>query len=310
MSSLTKVLATLPLVLMLAEDGILRLDDRVKRYLPEFTGGGKDNITLRHLLTHYSGLPADFDLSKDWFGYPAALAELYRINTGSEAGKEFVYSDLNFIALGEVVQSASGKKLDEYARERIFVPLGMTDTFFCPPAGINGRIAPTEPRRNALQYLKGKGLPESPDQILRGEVHDPTAWRMGGVAGHAGLFSSARDVAAFAQMLLDQGAYPGGRLLSPLTVQSMIRPQSPRDLPQIRGFGWDIESLYSSPRGDIFREGYGHTGFTGTSMWVHPPTDVFIIVLSSRLHPGGGKDINHLRAVIANIVASAVADPR
>jgi CubicO group peptidase (beta-lactamase class C family) len=133
---------------------------------------------------------------------------------------------------------------------------------------------------------------------------------MGGVAGHAGLFSSARDVAAFAQMLLDQGAYPGGRLLSPLTVQSMIRPQSPRDLPQIRGFGWDIESLYSSPRGDIFREGYGHTGFTGTSMWVHPPTDVFIIVLSSRLHPGGGKDINHLRAVIANIVASAVADPR
>jgi CubicO group peptidase (beta-lactamase class C family) len=309
MSSLTKVLATLPLVLMLVEDGVLRLEDRVKRYLPEFTGGGKDNITLRHLLTHYSGLPADFDLSKDWFGYRAALAELYKTNTNSEPGKEFVYGDLNFIALGEAVQSVTGKKLDEYARERIFVPLGMTDTFFRPPAGMNGRIAPTEPRRNTLQYLKGKGMPDSADQILRGEVHDPTAWRMGGVAGHAGLFSSARDVAIFAQMLLDQGAYAGGRLLSPLTVQSMTRPQSPRDGPQIRGYGWDIDSLYSSPRGDIFREGYGHTGFTGTSLWVHPPTDVFIIVLSSRLHPGGGRDINHLRAVIANIVAAAVADP-
>ena len=309
MSSLTKVMVTLPLVLMLVEDGHLRLEDRVKRYLPDFTGGGKDGITLRHLLTHYSGLPADFDLSKEWFGYPAAMAELYRTKAGSEPGKEFLYSDLNFIALGEVIQSVTGEPLEETARKRIFAPLGMTDTFFRPPASLVGRIAPTEPRKNTLRYLKGTAAPASPDQILRGEVHDPTAWRMGGVAGHAGLFSTARDLAIYSRTLLDQGAYPGGRLLSPLTVRAMTSSQSPRDGEQARGYGWDLDSTYSSPRGDVFSEGYGHTGFTGISLWVHPPTGVFIIVLSNRLHPDGGKDINHLRAVIANIVAAAVVDP-
>jgi CubicO group peptidase (beta-lactamase class C family) len=310
MSSLTKVMATLPLVMMLAENGTLRLEDKVKRYLPSFTGGGKDSITLRHLLTHYSGLPADFDLSKDWSGYPAALAELWKTNANSEPGKEFVYSDLNFIALGEVVHAVAGKTLDAYARERIFVPLGMTDTFFCPPAGPTGRIAPTESRRNTLQYLKGQAMIASPDQILRGEVHDPTAWRMGGVAGHAGLFSSAQDLAIYAQMLLDRGVYRGRRLMSAITVRAMTTPQSPRDAPQIRGYGWDIESSYSSPRGDIFKEGFGHTGFTGTSLWVHPPTETFIIILSNRVHPEGGKDINHLRGTIANIVAAAISDPK
>ncbi len=308
MSSLTKVMATLPLVMMLAEDGTLRLEDRVRLYLPGFTGGGKDNIILRQLLTHYSGLPAGFDLSKDWFGYPAALAELYKTNATAEPGKEFLYSDLNFIALGEIVQSVTGKSLAECSRERIFVPLGMKDTFFRPPLALAARIAPTEPRSNTLRYLKGKVPAELPDQILRGEVHDPTAWRMGGVAGHAGLFSTAKDLAIYAQMLLDQGAYHRGRLLSPLAVQAMTRPQSPPNSPQIRGYGWDIESRYSSPRGDILTGGYGHTGFTGTSLWVHPPTGVFVIILSNRVHPDGGKDINRLRATIANIVASAVTE--
>ena len=310
MSSLTKVMATLPVILMLAEEGAVRLDARVQRYLPNFTGGGKDGVTLRHLLTHYSGLPADFDLSKPWSGYTEALAELWRTKALSEPGKAFVYSDLNFIALGEIVRAVTGKTLDVCARERVFQPLGMTDTFFCPPAGLAGRIAPTESRKNTLRYLKGKEALESPDRILRGEVHDPTAWRMGGVAGHAGLFSSARDLAVYAQMLLDQGAGPGGRLLSPLTVRAMTSPQSPPGAPQVRGFGWDIESAYSSPRGDIFKEGYGHTGFTGTSLWVHPPTDMCVILLSNRVHPDGGKDINDLRAAIANIAASAVSDSK
>jgi CubicO group peptidase (beta-lactamase class C family) len=310
MSSLTKVMATAPSIMMLVENGTLRLEDRVKRYLPKFAGGGKDTITLRQLLTHYSGLPPDFDLSKQWFGYSAALEELWKIPTDSEPGKEFAYSDLNFIALGEIVRATGGKTLESFARELIFIPLGMRDTFFNPPANLAGRIAPTESRRNTLQYLKGQASNASLDQILRGEVHDPTAWRMGGSAGHAGLFSCAQDLAVFAQVFLDRGVYRGGRLLSSLAVQTMTAPQSPPGLPQARGYGWDIESIYSSPRGDIFKEGYGHTGFTGTSVWVCPSTETIVIILSNRVHPEGGKDMNHLRASIANIVAASISDSR
>ena len=308
-SSLTKVLATTPSVMLLVEKGGLRLGDPVKRYLPEFRGGGKDRITVRQLLTHYSGLPADFDLAREWFGREAALKELWSIHAKSEPGKEFLYSDLNFIALGEIVKSVSGRTLDAFAEENIFLPLGMTDTFFNPPKDKIGRIAPTESRRNTLHYLNGASSGKSPDEILRGEVHDPTAWRMGGVAGHAGLFSSAGDIAIYAQMLLDQGAYQGRRIFSAQTVRAMTSPQSPAGSTQIRGYGWDIKSDYSSPRGDIFKEGYGHTGFTGTSLWIHPPTDSFVILLSNRVHPAGGKSINHLRAVIANIVAAAMEIP-
>ena len=308
MSSLTKVMATTPSIMLLVESGALRLDDKVKRYLPKFVGGGKDAITLRHLLTHYSGLPADFNLSKQWFGYPAALEELWKINTDSEPGKEFKYSDLSFIALGEIIQAVSGRTLDVFARERIFIPLRMMDTGFLPSAKLLPRIAPTESRRNTLQYLKGQESLASLDEILRGEVHDPTAWRMGGVAGHAGLFSSVQDLAVFAQTLLGMGTIQGVRLLSPMSTRAMTSPQSPANLLEIRGFGWDLESSYSSPRGDVFKGGYGHTGFTGTSLWVHPPTDTFVIILSNRVHPDGGKDINHLRGAVANIVASAISD--
>ena len=156
MASMTKAMATAPSVMLLVEKGILRLDDKVKRYLPNFAGGGKDGITLLHLLTHYSGLPPDFDLSKPWSGYPAALEELWKIKADSEPGKAFVYSDLNYIALGEVIRAVSGKTLDVFARENIFAPLGMADTGFHPPAGLKPRIAPTESRRNTLRYLHGQ----------------------------------------------------------------------------------------------------------------------------------------------------------
>jgi CubicO group peptidase (beta-lactamase class C family) len=309
-ASLTKVIATAPSIMLLVENGILRLDDRVKRYLPNFTGGGKDSITLKQLLTHYSGLPPDFDLSKNWHGHAAAMEELWKIKTDSEPGKDFVYSDLNFIALGEIVHAVSNETLDEFARKNIFIPLGMKDSGFHPPVKLIRRIAPTEPRKNTLKYLKGNGSGESMEKVLRGEVHDPTAWKMGGVAGHAGLFSSARDIALFAQMFLDKGKYAEGRLLSPLTIEAMTRPQNPPDSSQLRGFGWDIESSYSSPRGDIFNEGFGHTGFSGASLWIHPLSNAFVIVLTNRVHPDGGKDINHLRAAIANIVAAAISDVR
>jgi CubicO group peptidase (beta-lactamase class C family) len=200
-SSLTKVVATTPSVMLLAENGSLRIEDRVRRYLPNFTGGGKDPITVRQLLTHYSGLWHFFDPSKPWSGRAEALEELWKEKTDSDPGKEFVYSDLNFIALGEIVRAVSGKPLDVFAQEEIFVPLGMSETFFRPPSNLVRRIAPTEPRKNTLQYLKGQSS-ESMEKMVRGEVHDPTAWRMGGVSGHAGLFSTAQDLAIFAQMLL------------------------------------------------------------------------------------------------------------
>jgi CubicO group peptidase (beta-lactamase class C family) len=310
MSSLTKVMATTPSIMMLVESGAVRLEDRVKRYLPNFSGGGKDGITIRQLLTHYSGLPPDFDLSKRWFGHASALEELWKAATVSEAGKEFAYSDLNFIVLGEIVHAISGKTLDVFARERIYVPLGMSDTGFRPPSDLAPRIAPTETRRNTLEHLKGVPAGEPLDEILRGEVHDPTAWRMGGVAGHAGLFSTARDAAIYAQMLLGKGSYQGMRIFSPLTIEAMTSPESPRNSPQIRGYGWDIESSYSAPRGDLFKDGFGHSGFTGTSIWIDPSADTFVVVLTNRVHPEGGKDVNHLRAVIANIVAASIVDVR
>jgi CubicO group peptidase (beta-lactamase class C family) len=304
MASLTKVMATTPAIMLLTQNGQLRLGDRVRRCLPLFTGGGKENITVRQLLIHYSGLPADFDLSKPWQGREAALAELWNIATQTQPGKEFLYSDLNFIALGEIVQAVSGRSLDLLVQEQIYQPLGMSDTTFHPPASWLPRIAPTESRQRSLEYLKGSTDARAPS-MLRGEVHDPTAWRMGGIAGHAGLFSSARDTAVYAQMLLDQGRFHGKTLLSPQAVQAMTSPQSPPGAP-VRGFGWDIDTSYSAPRGDLFIGGYGHTGFTGTSIWIHPPSRTFIVILSNRVHPDGKGDATRLRAVIANIVASAI----
>jgi len=308
-SSLTKVMATTPSVMMLVENGLLRLGDRVNRYLPRFKGGGKDDITVHQLLTHYSGLPPDFDLSKGWFGHDEMLEELWKIQTNTKPDEEFVYSDVNFIILGEIIHAVSGKTIDVFARENIFNPLGMTDTCYRPPETLVGRIAPTESRRNTLLYVHARISRKGIDKMLRGEVHDPTAYRMEGVAGHAGLFSSAKDVARYAQMLLDLGKYSGGRLMSPMTVQSMSRPQSPPKSEYARGYGWDIRTDYSSPRGDIFEGGYGHTGFTGTSLWIHPPTETFVVILSNRVHPNGGKNMNHLRSVVANIVTSAISDP-
>jgi CubicO group peptidase (beta-lactamase class C family) len=306
MASLTKVLATAPAIMLLAQNGQVRLGDRVKRYLPLFAGGGKDNITVRQLLVHYSGLPADFDLSKRWQGRDAALEELWRIPTLGPAGKEFLYSDLNFITLGEIVRAVSGKSLELFVQQNLYQPLGMTETTYLPPASWVPRIAPTESRQRSEEYLKGNADAAAPP-MLRGEVHDPTSWRMGGVAGHAGLFSSARDVAIYAQMLLDRGRVRGKSLLSPLAVQAMTSPQSPAGGP-VRGFGWDIDTSYSSPRGDLFSGGFGHTGFTGTSLWVHPASGTFVVILCNRVHPDGKGDVTRLRAVIANIVAGAIAE--
>ncbi|HEV3470947.1 MAG TPA: exo-beta-N-acetylmuramidase NamZ domain-containing protein [Pyrinomonadaceae bacterium] len=318
-ASLTKVVATATSAMILVERGKLRLADPVSRYIPELKGGGRELVTVEHLLTHRSGYAPDFDLGEEWEGREEMLKRLYAEPLRHAPGARFVYSDIGMIALGEVIHRVAGRPLDEFARENIFGPLGMRDTGFrrigggAPAAGrddLLARVAPTERLRGVKSYLGGTGAagPEG-GRILRGEVHDPTAHRMGGVAGHAGLFSTADDLAVFCQMILQGGEYKGARVLSPLGVEEMTRPRQVSEDGSARGLGWDINTSFSTNRGDLFPVGsFGHTGFTGTSVWLDPATETFVVFLSNRVHPEGRGDVTPLRARVANIVAGAVND--
>jgi uncharacterized protein YbbC (DUF1343 family)/CubicO group peptidase (beta-lactamase class C family) len=302
LASLTKVVATTTSVMMLVEQGRVRLNDRVAAYVPGFERYGKGDITVRHLLTHVSGLRPDVDLAELWAGYETAIALAVEEVPASRPGERFVYSDINFFLLGDIVQRVSGQPLDRFARERVFEPLGMKDTMFNPPAAAASRIAPTE---SCSRF----GWPcQGPDMtMLRGLVHDPTARRMGGVAGHAGLFSTAADLATFCRMLLGGGALPGTRILSPLAVEKMTSAASPDLETNTRGLGWDIDSAFSSNRGELLPVGsFGHTGFTGTSIWIDPVTEMFVIFLSNRVHPDGKGDVTPLRARVATVAAAAL----
>jgi uncharacterized protein YbbC (DUF1343 family)/CubicO group peptidase (beta-lactamase class C family) len=289
LASLTKVIATTTSVMQLVEQGKVRLNDPVTKYLPDFGQNGKDDVTVRQLLTHYSGLEPDLDLKTPWEGketaYHMAMAETLQ----NPPGSAFVYSDINFITLGALVEKVSGEPLDEYATRHIFTPLKMTHTRFVPPASWRAKIAPTQYDEN--------------EHMLRGVVHDPTARRMGGVAGHAGLFSTADDLAKFAQALLNGG----GGILSPLTVEKMTTPETPPAAPLLRGFGWDIDSPFSSNRGDLLPVGsFGHTGFTGTSIWIDPTTRTYIILLTNAVHPRGKGNAVALRSKVATEIAAAL----
>src|SRR5260370_395190 len=239
------------------------------------------------------------------------MKRLYREPLRTQPGARFVYSDINYIALGEVVHRVSGLTLDEFARRNIFVPLGMRDTSFRPDGKQTARIAPTEKRRGQMNYLgdNGANVGLEGDQWLRGQVHDPTSFRMGGVAGHAGLFSTADDLAIFCQMILNGGVYNGARILGPMTVATMTRPHAVSETGAARGLGWDIATSFSTNKGDLFPLGsFGHTGFTGTSMWIDPASDTFVIFLSNRVHPDGKGDVGPLRGRVASIVASSITD--
>jgi uncharacterized protein YbbC (DUF1343 family)/CubicO group peptidase (beta-lactamase class C family) len=310
LASLTKIVATATSVMILVERGKLRLGDPVSLYIPELKGEGREKITVEHLLTHRSGYAPDFDLSESWSGYDEMLKRLYAEPLRAAPGLRFVYSDINFITLGEIVRRVSGQPLDEFARRNIFEPLGMRDTGFRPRAALLPRIAPTETVHGARSYLGGAGEKSAEgERVLRGEVHDPTANRMGGVAGHAGLFSTADDLAIFCQMILNGGEYGGTRILSPLGVAEMTRPRQVTDEGGARGLGWDINTSFSANRGDIFAVGsFGHTGFTGTSLWLDPASETFVVFLSNRVHPEGKGDVSALRARVANIAAGAVTD--
>ncbi len=293
-ASLTKVVATTSSIMRLFENGKIRLADKVTDYLPEFQNGSS-GLTIRDLLIHFSGLRPDVDLVPEWSGYQTGIDKALQDKPAGAAETKFVYSDINFLLLGEIVRRVGGEPLPDFARDNIFAPLGMSETRFQPPDILRSRIAPTEKL--------------SSGEILRGIVHDPTARFMGGIAGHAGLFSTADDLAKFCQMMLNLGTGANGaQLFSPATVLKFTSPQTPFGQPVLRGLGWDIDSPLSGNRGELFPIGtsYGHTGFTGTSLWLDPGSQTYVILLANSVHPSRGKSVTSLRGRVATLVATQV----
>lgn len=297
LASLTKVIATTTAIMQLVDGGKIRLEDRVSEYWPEFKANGKEDITIRELMTHFSGLRGDLTLDPEWSGYDTALKLIVGEKPIAPPGTRFIYSDINFETLGKLVHRLTGQMLDVYCAEHIFRPLGMKDTRFKPleaPAMDRERIAPT-------QFQHG-----TTGKMLWGEVHDPTSYNMGGVAGHAGLFSTADDLSIFAQMILGGGTLNGVRILSAAAVAKMTSPATPYGKTAVRGLGWDIDSPYSSNRGELFPVGsFGHSGFTGTSIWIDPLSKTYVILLSNAVHPIGKGNVIALRSKVATIAAAA-----
>jgi len=289
-ASLTKVVATTPAVLQLMEKGRLQLDAPVARYWPEFKGHGKEHITVRQLLTHYSGLRPGLLPKPAWSGYNAALKKITDDIAPLSPDSRFVYSDLNFTILGELVRRVSGEPLEVYCRRHIFELLGMNDTGFKPSTSLNSRLAPT---------MEGSF----------GVVHDPDTRRMGGISGAAGLFSTADDLACFAQTILNQGRHAGGQLLGPAAIQDMAQPHSPAGKLPAKGLGWAIHSPSGNWSEMLPAGTFGHKGFTGTLLWIDPETRTFLIVLSNRVYPDGEARTETLRDQVFSLVVQATGRP-
>ncbi len=302
LASLTKPVATAVAIMQLRERGRIGLDTPVATYWPAFARNGKERITIRQLMTHYSGLAPDLDLRRNWSGYSTAMAMIEDAKPLYPPGSHYEYSDINFEALGEVVQRVAKFPLDDYCRINIFTPLRMADTGFSPPARELNRIAPTE-------YVDGK--------LRIGEVHDPTAARMGGRAGHAGLFSTADDLAIFATMMLAGGRAGAAMILSPRSIDEMTIPQSPVDAvdaSRLRGLGWDLGAPLCANREQLLPFGsYGHFGFTGTMLWIDPVSSTYAIILTNRTYPNGAGDAGPLRREILTLISDrlgAVSEDR
>ncbi len=296
LASLTKVVATTTAVMQLVEQGRIDLDAPAARYWRDFGLHGKSAITVRHLLTHYSGLRADLPLGRPWSGYDTAMRMLTAERPDHAPGVAYVYSDENFAVLGELVRRVSGQPLDVYCERHVFAPLGMRQTGFRPSAEMMERFAPT------FAVPSAGRVPV---------VNDPMARRMGGVAGHAGLFSTADDLALFATVLLHGGSHRGVRVLNPESVATMIEPASPPDALHPRGLGWDLAAPFTPPEhGGARRPSFGHTGYTGTMLWVDPASSSYVIVLTNRTHLGGRGDAQPLRrAVLAEVSAALASAP-
>ena len=292
-ASLTKVVATTPSIWILIERGKIGIDDEVSKYIPELTGDGKEQTTIRHLLTHTSGLRPGLPLSSSWSGSEAAIRLASEETPVNKPGLVFRYSDINFILLGELVKRVTGDSLDVFASREVFRPLRMVDSGFLPSPSLRSRIAPTE-------------LAEG--EILRGVVHDPTSRRMGGVAGHAGLFLTSSDLTRYIRMILNGGTLDGVRILRPETVAAMTSVQTPPNVSVRRGGGWDIDSSYSRPRGGFPLGSFGHTGWTGNFVWIEPRSKTFYTFLSNRVHPDGKGSVLALHRTIGKLVPQLLPD--
>jgi CubicO group peptidase (beta-lactamase class C family) len=297
MASLTKPVATATSVMILVEQGKLRHSDLVAKHWPAFAANGKEAVTVEHLLLHTSGLIADNAIADYADGKEKALERVAALKLEAPPGTRFKYSDVGFIVLGNLVEKIGGMPVDQFAKKHVFEPLKMTDTGYRPAGELLKRVAPTGKR-------DGK--------TILGEVHDPRAYQMGGVAGHAGLFGTADDLARYCRMLLRGGELDGVRVLKPETVKAFTEPHAvpggKDGRPWARSFGWDVDTSYSAPRGARFPRGeeFGHTGFTGTSVWVNPATRTAVIILTNRVHPDDKGNVTELRRQVATIVAEAV----
>lgn len=338
-ASLTKPIATATSVMILVEQGRLRLSDTIGDFIPEIEDENAKKVTIQQLLTHTSGYRPDFDLREKWTGRDGMLTALKKETLRNPAGTKFVYSDIGFIVLGEIVGrlanvdkpvesrnypkvTVKGREFLPFIGNNLFQPLLMKNTTFIPIVNegfnlpdsqkkTNTQIAPTENIKGQQNYLGStfEGDEKLGNKILRGQVHDPTAYRMNGIAGHAGLFSTADDLARFCQMLLNGGILNGKRILSAATVAKMTKPYVISEKGETRGLGWDMNTGFSSNRGELFPLGsFGHTGFTGTGIWIDRVSQTFVIFLSNRVHPDGKGDITDVRAKISTVAASAVED--
>jgi uncharacterized protein YbbC (DUF1343 family) len=294
LASLTKPIATATSVMILVQQGKIDIHAPVASYLPEFAANGKDEITVKHLLTHTGGLIADNSI-EDYAGTPEeAFGKIYNLKPTAEPGREFIYSDVGFLVLAQIVKAVSGKDVHEFSQESLFQPLGMSETGYLPSDPLKARAAVTEQRDG---------------QWMQGEVHDPRAYALGGIAGHAGLFSTANDLARYAVMMLNHGQLGDVELLNPDTFTLMTTAvEIPRGR---RALGWDVRTGYSSNRGDLMSsKAFGHGGFTGTGIWIDPAQNLFVIFLSNRVHPDGKGLVNPLIGRIGTIAGAALRDSK
>lgn len=290
LASLTKPIATGTSIMQLVESGKVGLDESVARYLPTFGSHGKEGITVRHLLTHQGGMIADNSIEDFSMGRSKAVENLMQLTPLAAPQERFIYSDVGFMVLGELVAQVSGQHLDQYTRQHIFEPLGMSETMYLPKSIPAQRFAPTEQRNG---------------HWMQGEVHDPRAYALDGVAGHAGLFSTADDLARYAQAILSGGQLGENRILKSETVSLMTSPQQTPG--GIRGLGWDKKTGYSTNRGDLLSpSACGHGGFTGTALWFDPEQQLFVIFLSNRVHPNGEGSVNPLIGRICTVAAASI----
>lgn len=292
LASLTKPIATGTSLMTLVEEGKLQLDDPVAKYIPEFAVNGKEAITVRQLLTHQAGLIPDTDIEEYRNGSEEAIRKALATTPTDPPGTKFVYSDVGPIIVAELIRRLTGDDIHAYSRKRIYQPLGMLETGYNPGPDLLTRAIVTEQREG---------------RWMKGEVHDPRAYLMNGIAGHAGLFSTAEDLAVYAAMMLGNGEYCGVRILAPETVKLMTTPEETSQ--GLRSISWDSKSSYSSNRGDLCTpQAFGHGGFTGTVIWIDPGLDLFYIFLSSRLHPDGKGTVNPLAGRIGTVAASAIRE--